>query len=145
MCKVFNKAMPEVRAICLQFCKQKSNQHHSVRMCVHHNFSCGGLLVSCNQRLSAVCLPPCRDFSCSALLFSLLRQDVNKLTEAFGQARQRNCSEALYGGSRKFNTQMLSILSGWRERRNSRWNLQNYVYHTLGQCCSTSSQCDTCI
>lgn len=95
----------------LQFCKQKSNQHHLVRMCVHHNFSCGGLLVSCDQKLSPVCLPPCRDWSCRAL-YSLLRQDVNKLTEAFGQARQRNCSEAFYGGSRKFNTQMLSIFWG---------------------------------
>lgn len=97
----------------LQFCKQKSNQHLSVRMCVHHNFSCGGLLVSCDQRLSAVCLPPCRDWSCWAL-YSLLRQDVNKLTEAFGQARRRNCSQAFYGGSRKFNTQMLSIYWEWR-------------------------------
>ena len=121
----------------LQFCKQNSNRHLSVRMSVHHNFSCGGLLVSCDQRLSAVCLPPCRDWSCWAF-YSLLRQDVNKLTEAFGQARRRNCSQAFYGGSRKFNTQMLSIFLRV-EGGSRRWNLQKYVHYTWGQCSSASA------
>ncbi|CAB1413932.1 unnamed protein product [Pleuronectes platessa] len=42
-----------------------------------------------------------------------IKQDVNKSTKAFGQARQRNCWEAFYGASRKFNTQMLSVVPGW--------------------------------
>lgn len=56
----------------------------------------------------------------SLYILSPLSQDVNKFTEAFGQARQRNCSEAFYGGSRKFKTQMLSVFSGWNERRGPR-------------------------
>ena len=80
-------------------------------MCVPHHFSCGALFANWDQRLSAARLPPRKDWDCWALS-SLLRQDVNKSTKAFGQARQRNCSEAFYGASRKFNTQMLSVSQG---------------------------------
>lgn len=49
---IFNKATPEILAIC---CKQKSKRHHSIRMCVPHNFSCGRLLVT-RGCLQSVCL-----------------------------------------------------------------------------------------
>lgn len=51
--------------------------------------------ITCALWPEAVCsVLPCRDCIFWAL-YSLLRPDVNKFPKAFGQARQRNCSEAI--------------------------------------------------